>query len=305
MKINLKSINLNYLIILDALLEERQVTAAAIKLKLKQPTVSNILKQLRLIFEDELLSLGQSKRMTLTQKARSLRLPVKKVISELEDIFQSEKFTPLNTKIIFTLAMSDYISLIVLKKLMMKLSKNYPNIKLNIIPFNDIKTFEEFENRNLDLLIGNLKNPSKQFKIYKLFTDRYVCIADKNHPGFQKSKLTFNTLKDYPYLMTTIQQSINDFSVHNAMKKFHFEKIPTIKINNIPLALNIIAVTEYYSIVPKIIASMYADKQKLTYKNFTWDIPELPIYMYWKPVDNEDTAHIWLRDLICKNIQKI
>src|SRR5689334_1650282 len=52
---NLRSIDLNLLVALEALLSERHVTKAADRIGLSQPAMSNALGRLRALFGDELL----------------------------------------------------------------------------------------------------------------------------------------------------------------------------------------------------------------------------------------------------------
>jgi hypothetical protein len=53
--VNLRSVDLNLVVVLDALLQELHVTRAADCVGLSQPAMSNALARLRHIFKDELL----------------------------------------------------------------------------------------------------------------------------------------------------------------------------------------------------------------------------------------------------------
>ena len=64
-EVNLAALDLNLLVALKALLEERHVTRAAEKVGLSQPAMSRALGRLRVMFKDPLLVKGTSG-MTLT-----------------------------------------------------------------------------------------------------------------------------------------------------------------------------------------------------------------------------------------------
>ena len=51
---NLRTLDLNLLVVFDALMIERHVTRAANRVAMSQPAVSNALARLRYVFKDEL-----------------------------------------------------------------------------------------------------------------------------------------------------------------------------------------------------------------------------------------------------------
>src|SRR5215216_5485695 len=78
-------LDLNQLVVLDAVLAERSVKRAADKLFLSPPATSCALARLREYFEDELL-LQVGKTMVLTPKAESLKRPVRDVLLQVQAI---------------------------------------------------------------------------------------------------------------------------------------------------------------------------------------------------------------------------
>ena len=87
-KVNLASININFLNVLNILLKEKSPTTAAKRLGLSQAAVSYSLKKLREIFEDDLLvTLPDSRGMQLTQFAKALSEHVEEAVKKVEDVF--------------------------------------------------------------------------------------------------------------------------------------------------------------------------------------------------------------------------
>ena len=105
---NLASLDLNLLVTLDAVLEQRSVSRAAEQLGLSQPAVSAQLARLRRHFGDDLLArFGNQYR--LTPLASPLRGRVRTAVTGVERVFAAEPdFTPANTSREFSLVMSDY-----------------------------------------------------------------------------------------------------------------------------------------------------------------------------------------------------
>ena len=87
----LRRIDLNLLLTLDALLTEVHVTRAASRLHKSQPAVSHALAQLRSIFNDQLL-VRQAGSMVLTPKAKELAQPLKDALMQLNTILKKQVF---------------------------------------------------------------------------------------------------------------------------------------------------------------------------------------------------------------------
>src|ERR1700756_5383646 len=82
---NLRSFDLNLLVVLDALLDEAHVSRAADRLSLSQPATSAALQRCRHLFGDELLQRGRGT-MTRTPKAEALRAPLKSLLTGVVEL---------------------------------------------------------------------------------------------------------------------------------------------------------------------------------------------------------------------------
>jgi DNA-binding transcriptional LysR family regulator len=85
---NLRSVDLNLLVALDAILSERHVTRAADRLGLSQPAMSNALGRLRRIFKDELL-VRTASGMQPTPRAEELRQTIQPLLRQIERTFET------------------------------------------------------------------------------------------------------------------------------------------------------------------------------------------------------------------------
>src|SRR4051794_35637012 len=103
----LAQLDLNLLVALDVLLEERSVTRAGERLSRTQPAMSDALRRLRAVFGDELLvRTGQT--MRLTPLAEALRAPLHDALGQLEQTVFPTPFDPRVHARAFTIAATDY-----------------------------------------------------------------------------------------------------------------------------------------------------------------------------------------------------
>ena len=82
MKADLRTLDLNLLKTLDALLDERSVTRAAARLALTQPAVSGMLNRLRDYFEDPLF-IRAPHGIVPTTRAEAMAAPVKRILADI------------------------------------------------------------------------------------------------------------------------------------------------------------------------------------------------------------------------------
>ncbi|CAJ3305318.1 LysR family transcriptional regulator [Burkholderia pseudomallei] len=179
---NLRSIDLNLLVILDALLAERQVTRAGQRIGLTQPAVSNALGRLRYVFKDEILMrtpLG----MELTPRAKALACPIRQILQQIEELFVPEnQFDSFTSDRRFTLRMSDLTELLLLPPLLRNIRGTAPHIRMNVMHLNADKTVEALASGRLDMAVcAGLDHPDA-ISSQVLFQDRLVCVLSRRHP---------------------------------------------------------------------------------------------------------------------------
>jgi len=126
-------LDLNLLLALQVLLEERNVTRAARRLNVSQPAMSAALARLREYFQDDIL-MAQGRQMVPTAQAQALAEPVRRMLGELEQLLTSAaSFDPAVSQRTFRLVASDYITASVIGPLMRQFTQRAPRVRLEIM----------------------------------------------------------------------------------------------------------------------------------------------------------------------------
>jgi hypothetical protein len=133
-KPQLRELDRNLLGVFDAVLRERSVGRAAHHLGLSQPAVSHALSRLRQALDDELFVRNGSG-MQPTPRALELAQPVREGLELLQDAVAPPAFAPEQATRCFRLALSDYVSTVILGKLVRALRAQAPGIDLRILRF--------------------------------------------------------------------------------------------------------------------------------------------------------------------------
>lgn len=174
----LRKIDLNLLLALHALLSERHVTRAALRLHRSQPAVSHALAQLRKHFDDPLL-VRQGGGMALTARAQSLAQPLQDALSNLDSLLATPLFEPARAQRRFRLSLSDYASRIILPHLLRHLRQVAPGVDLAISQASRETMLAQLLDGELDLALGLFPELPQDITAQPLFADRFISVADR------------------------------------------------------------------------------------------------------------------------------
>lgn len=176
---DLRRVDLNLLVILDALLCEQHVTRAAERLHLSQPAVSHALARLRDLLGDPLL-VRQGGTLVPTARALELTAPLTEALAQVQALLAPNRFEPASAKRRFRVAMSDYSAAIFLPELVRMLRLEAPGIDLQIIQASREGMVDGVLNGDLDLAAGVFPDMPAQLRTTPLFEERYTCLVDRN-----------------------------------------------------------------------------------------------------------------------------
>ena len=130
---DIRSLDLNLLVVFDAMLEHQNVTKAGDSIKLSQPAMSAAVSRLRELFDDPLF-VRTRQGMAPTPKAQALSPSVRKVVQTIRgDILQPKEFNPLLSDRTFTLVTPDIAEVNFLPRLISELAKKSPHINLRTL----------------------------------------------------------------------------------------------------------------------------------------------------------------------------
>src|SRR5215213_5491251 len=129
---NLRNVDLNLLVALDAMLSERSISKAAERLAITQPALSHALRRAREVFDDPLLRRG-ARGMEPTDRAFALHGPLKTLLAEIQVLLRTKAAFDPNTAVrSFKISMSDAMSVELLPTITREVRRCAPNVDLLI-----------------------------------------------------------------------------------------------------------------------------------------------------------------------------
>lgn len=179
---NISNFDLNLLRVLDALLREQNVSRAAERLALSQPAVSNALNRLRVLLDDPLLvRVGRS--MQPTPRALALETPIRNALQQIEQSLSADQaFDPASSSQHFRIAVTDYVELICMPRLVEQLSRQAPGIRIDIRHLSPSLPAEALDKGELDLVLGRFEDIPARFSRRHWMSETLTLAVRTGHP---------------------------------------------------------------------------------------------------------------------------
>lgn len=181
-EMNISNFDLNLLRILDVLLREQNVSRAAERLALSQPTVSNALARLRELLDDPLL-VRVGRRMQPTPKALALEGPIRSALQQIEQTLNAgDSFDPRHSRQTLRIAMTDFVEQLCMPGLLQRLQDSAPNLRLDISPLAPSLPVEALDRGQLDLVLGRFDEVPARFARQHWRSETLQVVLRQDHP---------------------------------------------------------------------------------------------------------------------------
>jgi DNA-binding transcriptional LysR family regulator len=177
---DLAGIDLNLLVVLDALLAERHVTRAAVRLNKTQPAVSQALARLRALLDDPIL-VRRAGGLEPTARAQALTAPLGEALALLRGLLQDEVVSPETLRREFRVSMSDYSAEVLLPGLARRLAQSAPGAALRLVSLGREAATGALRSGEIDLAVGVYPDMAEDdaFCRSHLLDDDFACLVDE------------------------------------------------------------------------------------------------------------------------------
>ena len=303
MVMRFSGLDLNLLVALNALLEEKSVTRAADRLNTTQPAMSAALSKLREYFADELLTRA-GREMVLTAQAECLQRPIAEVLAAVQHAMRTKPgFDPSVSDRVFRIMVSDYVASITLPPLLAVLQTLAPSVQIDLVP-SDETMITKLERGEIDLAVAPERYLSNDHPSSILCEDEYVVVVDRNNPEVGDAI----TLDQYLEMKHVVVNLANDrtpmfdewFLEHFNITRKHSVCGPIFSI--VPALL----------VDTRLIATMHKKLATRLARHFNIrlvsgppkDFPTLREHMQWHRLRDHDLGLAWLREQLFRAAQE-
>jgi DNA-binding transcriptional LysR family regulator len=295
---NLAGIDLNLLLVFDAVMAERNVTRAASRIGLSQPAMSNALNRLRYHLKDELFVRGADGMMP-TPRALELAEPIRGSLANLEDALDPAGFDPMTSDHVFNIGTNDYVICTLIPRLASYLSEHAPELRIRLYPTVG-KVVEMLDAREIDLGISSFGEMPDRFDSLTLIEDTYQVVMRKDHPLADR-KLDLQRYAAADHLLVSPRGDAVGF-VDTELAKRGLARNVRMTVNNFSSAPPILAASKMILTLPKRVADIHAPLHALHVTRCP--VPSTLEYssatVVWHRKLGSHPAHVWFREALAE-----
>jgi DNA-binding transcriptional LysR family regulator len=298
--VNLSALDLNLLVAFDALMQERSVTRAARRVGLTQSAMSNALRRIRDMVDDEVL-VRDGRGMRPTPRALELEAPVRAALRSIEAALVPEPpFDPATAEQTFWLGARDWIESVLVPGLMSDLAARAPGVALRGRQLRVPEVEGDLMRGRLDLAIAVFVDQLAEHLHQRvLFHEAMVVVARGDHPTMPPSgaELSAETYAAHDHVMYAPyggQVSVLD----NLLATQKLSRRIALTTANFLALLPILASTNLIATVNSRVGQIGVERFGLRMYALPLDLGRFDVTMVWHERSHTDPAHSWLRDRI-------
>lgn len=294
---NLRLLDLNLLLVFDALLRHRSVTAAADELAISPSALSHALARLRASLADELfVRIGNT--MQPTAYAERMAEPVSMALETLSrGLSQASGFNPASSDRTFVFATTDYTAFAVLPRFIACMQEAAPTLRFRIVYSRGRASAEELAAGRIDFALGYEEDPMEPvpgIESFDWLTDDYVVIAGRDHPSIQGTL----TLEQYLAARHVVVTPWNEASgyIDKVLDRQGLRRDVAVQLPSVLAAPFIIAGSSLIMTVPRYAAQTLQVSAPISIYSAPFAIPRYTLKVYSHIKHGRTAAHAWLRE---------
>lgn len=291
--VNLRQFDLNLLVALDVLLQERNVTRAAERLFLSQPAMSGMLSRLRHAFGDELL-VRVGRNLEPTEFAVGIARRVHECVVELEDLLEETRpFEPQSDRRAFRIGASDYAALLLCGPIVKRLVDVAPHMSVHFLRL-DLAASERLNVGELDFAIFPAEIDST-LPSELLFDDSWVCAAWSEHPSLAE-ELTIEEFLRHPHMSFNISDPGHVSVADEFLAREGRARNIVASTESFTAAPFLLRGTTMLTMVPRRLGERMQRAAEIRLLELPFDVPPLQEKLVWNPRFTSSPGHVWMRE---------
>lgn len=292
---DLRGLDLHLLIVLQNVLEDRNISAVARRMHMSQPAVSNALRRLRQAFDDELF-VRTAQGMQPTPLAERLAEPVAEALALVSSMLEvRDAFDPGQSQRRFTLALSDVGEMHFMPRLVAVCARQAPGVRLDVVRLAGAELRRAMEAGRVDLAVGVFEDLGADFFQRLLFRQGYLTLFRQAHPqaGQLDQREVFLAAQHVIVTQAAPYGQIND-----ALRRAGLNLAQHFSVPHFGAVPFIVAESDLLATVPVRLAQAVAKRFGLATVAPPLRMPPLQTHVFWTRRLHRDAGHQWLREQI-------
>jgi len=298
--VSLAALDLNLLLMLDAVLTERSVARAAERLHVTPSAVSNALARLRTALGDPLVA-RKGRGIVPTPRAKELAPVLARALAELDAAVHGGAFDSATTTRTFTLAIADVGQVVLMPPLAAALAAEMPHARLRVIGIDSLVALGGVAGSEVDVAIG-VAPRSPGIHKERLFDEPIPLVARADHPATKRSG-PLESLRHVAVEMVP-SKGFHDLAA-TAYARAGVAREVVMSVPTFTAAAAVVAGTDYVTSLPASLLDYFGARMGL--RAVVGPVPEhtVPMELSWHERTHSDPAMVAFRALVTRVVSKV
>jgi DNA-binding transcriptional LysR family regulator len=305
-------LDLNLLRIFDAVMAEQSLTRAAQALALTQPAVSNALRRLKGVLQDELF-VRRGQGVTATPYAQRIWPQVRLTLQQLEATLMPVGFDAASANQAFTLSMADATATALMPQLLRIVEQEAPGVSLRVLPLTTRDPRRLLEEAVTDMAIGYFPavmtdltartqaGMGLAFEHQRLYDSNYLCVMRRDHPLAQ-GPLTLEAYCAARHLLVSFSGRPFGF-VDEALGNLGRQRRVVLTVNQFFTAGQVVAASDLLTVLPQHFIQSTGIAEQLVGRALPFAMAPVHVDLLWSRRPQQTAALEWLRQALLRSAQ--
>ena len=295
-KVHLARVDLNLLVVFDALAAEGHATRAAERIGLTQPAVSHALNRLRAIFGDPLF-VRSPRGMTPTPLVREIAPTIRSILEQLEGVLLGNRaFDPAESSRQFALGLSDYAAFVLLPRLTAHLDREAPGISLVVRDTSRGVGLQMLDDGVVELIVGNFPEPLAHLREELLYEEDFVCAGRGEHPVLDGT-IDLDRYLSLRHLQVSMKGNPRGY-VDAELAKNGLKRNVAVTVGHFLMAPMLVDASDLVATEPRRLFASLTERLPLKLFPPPINIPSFRVVQAWHTRHDADPGHQWMRSVL-------
>jgi DNA-binding transcriptional LysR family regulator len=291
------TLDLNLLLVFEAMLLHRNVTAAAAHMGITQSAMSNALGRLRRHFDD-ILFVNTRNGMLPTPRAHELSKPLQRALALIRSASSRRNdFDPARSRRTFRMHMSDVGEMVFLPALVKHLDGLGASVRVETVQLTSDQVREQLESGEIDFAAGYLPGLKGNIESSALFREHYVCMTGREHPLARGDSITARDFLAASHVLIESMGSGHRI-IERTLERAGYKRDAALRVPHFMVVPMIVAHTDRIVTVPSRVARIFESLMQVRILAVPIRIAAFDVALFWHPRFTQDPGVAWMRALM-------
>jgi DNA-binding transcriptional LysR family regulator len=298
-----RRVDLNLIVVFEAIHRTRNLTAAGHRLGLSQPAMSHALSRLRWAFKDPLF-VRLPRGLQPTPLADRIAPALSQGLATIRGSFEQAAFEPAASPRTFSIAMSDIGEVAHLPRVLRAVEREAPGVRIRTVEMAPADARTALGDGQVDFALGVNLRPGAPFREALLVEHGYATVARAGHP-FIRTRLTPGLFRKARHLLVMpTGPAMHGEVIRRALESAKVRANIAVQVAHFHPVAAIVAESDLIATIPMGLAQAMQRSGDIRVFTPPIALPKVRVSLYWHERFHLDPGSAWFRELYVREVTR-